>query len=201
MSECYRRLKISRLTVNLGFGLTSYIAFILPILAQTGNNSITPQIITPSLRSPSIQPPVQTPKPLPSLDDLLNPSLEPSAPQKDIPVTGTLTVNRFEVLGSTAFSQVELDQVLLPFTKRLITFAELLKARSQITDLYISKGYITSGAFIPTQDLQNGVVRIQVIEGGLEEIKITGVEVWKSLGRLWAWDESQSQIIGNTVNE
>ena len=176
MSECYRRLKISRLTVNLGFGLTSYIAFILPILAQTGNNSITPQIITPSLRSPSIQPPVQTPKPLPSLDDLLNPSREPSVPQKDIPVTGTLTVNRFEVLGSTAFSQVELDQVLLPFTKRLITFAELLKARSQITDLYISRGYITSGAFIPTQDLQNGVVKIQVIEGGLEEIKITGVE-------------------------
>ena len=146
------------------------------IFAQTRANTLTPQIITPSLRSPSIQPPVQTPKPLPSPDELLNPSREPSSPQKEIPVSGTITVNRFEVLGNTAFSQVELDQVLLPFTKRPITFSELLKARSLITDLYVNRGYITSGAFIPTQDLQNGVVKIQVIEGGLEEIKITGVE-------------------------
>ncbi len=156
--------------------MTSYIGFTLPIFAQTRANTLTPQIITPSLRSPSTQPPVQTPKPLPSPDELLNPSRQPSSPQKEIPVTGTITVNRFEVLGNTAFSQVELDQFLLPFTKRPITFSELLKARSLITDLYVSRGYITSGAFIPTQDLQNGVVKIQVIEGGLEEIKITGVE-------------------------
>ncbi len=176
MSESYGRLKVTGLIVNLSFGLTSYIAFTLPILAQTRANTLTPQIITPSLRSPSTQPPIQTPKPLPSPDELLNPSREPNTPQQETPVTGTITVNRFEVLGSTAFSQVELDQVLLPFTKRPITFSELLKARSLITDLYVSRGYITSGAFIPTQDLQNGVVRIQVIEGGLEEIKITGVE-------------------------
>ena len=177
MSESYGRLKITGLIVNLSFGLTSYIGFTLPIFAQTRANTLTPQIITPSLRSPSTQPPVQTPKPLPSPDELLNPSRQPSSPQKEIPVTGTITVNRFEVLGNTAFSQVELDQVLLPFTKRPITFSELLKARSLITDLYVNRGYITSGAFIPTQDLQNGVVKIQVIEGGLEEIKITGVEL------------------------
>jgi hemolysin activation/secretion protein len=176
MSENYGRLIITTLVVKLSFGLTSYIGFTLPILAQTRTNSVTPQIITPSIRSPSIQPPVQTPKPLPSPDELLNPSREPSSPQNEIPVSGTITVNRFEVLGNTAFSQVEIDQVLLPFTKRPITFSELLKARSLITDLYVNRGYITSGAFIPTQDLQNGVVKIQVIEGGLEEIKITGVE-------------------------
>jgi hemolysin activation/secretion protein len=176
MSESYRRLKITGLIVNLGFGLTSYVGFTLPIFAQTRATPLPPQITTPSLRSPSTQPPVPTPKPLPSPDDLLNPSREPRTPQQELPVTGTITVDRFEVLGSTAFSQVELVQVLLPFTKRSITFSELLKARSQITDLYVSRGYITSGAFIPTQDLQNGVVRIQVIEGGLEEIKITGVE-------------------------
>jgi hemolysin activation/secretion protein len=176
MSESYGRLKIVGLIVNLGFGLISYIGFTLPILAQTRTNGVTPQIITPSLRSPSIQPPVQTPKPLPSPDELLNPSREPSSPQNETPVTGTIAVDKFEVVGSTAFTQVELDQILLPFTKRPITFSELLKARSLITDLYVSRGYITSGAFIPTQDLQNGVVKIQVIEGGLEEIKIAGVE-------------------------
>ncbi|MBD2318503.1 ShlB/FhaC/HecB family hemolysin secretion/activation protein [Phormidium tenue] len=160
-----------------GLGLTSFVAFTLPISAQTNRaNSLTPQIITPTLRSPSPQLPDQTPAPLPSPDELLNPSREPVAPQKEVPVTGTITVNQFEVLGSTVFTKAELDQILNSFTKRPITFSELLKARSQITDLYTSRGYITSGAFIPTQNLQNGVVQIQVIEGGLEDIKVTGVE-------------------------
>ena len=163
--------------VYTGLGLTSFVAFTLPILAQTDRaNSLTPQIITPTLRSPSPQLPTQTPAPLPSPDELLNPSREPVTPQKEVPVTGTITVNQFEVLGSTVFTKAEIDQILSPFTKRPITFSELLKARSQVTDLYISRGYITSGAFIPTQNLQNGLVQIQVIEGGLEDIKVTGVE-------------------------
>ncbi|MFM7602273.1 MAG: ShlB/FhaC/HecB family hemolysin secretion/activation protein [Pseudanabaena sp.] len=163
--------------VYTGLGLTSFAAFALPILAQTDRaNTLTPQIITPTLRSPSPQLPTQTPAPLPSPDELLNPSRQPVTPQQDVPVTGTITVNQFEVLDSTVFTKEELDQILSPFTKRPITFSELLKARSQITDLYISRGYITSGAFIPNQNLQNGVVQIQVIEGGLEDIKVTGVE-------------------------
>jgi hemolysin activation/secretion protein len=167
-----------------GLGLTSFVAFTLPISAQTNRaNSLTPQIITPNLRSPSPQLPDQTPAPLPSPDELLNPSREPVAPQKEVPVTGTITVNRFEVLGSTVFTKTELDQILNPFTKRPITFSELLQARSQITDLYTSRGYITSGAFIPTQNLQNGVVQIQVIEGGLEDIKVTGVERFAHVGK------------------
>ncbi len=148
-----------------------------PLSAQTNSlQPLTPQIVPPTLRSPAPQLPVQTPAPLPSPDDLLKPSLQPANPQQDIPVTGTITVNRFEVLGNTVFTSKELAQILLPFTKRPITFSELLQARSLITALYVSRGYITSGAFIPTQSLQNGVVQIQVIEGSLEEIKIIGVE-------------------------
>ena len=172
-----KKLTIFRATIYTGLGLTSFVAFTLPISAQTDRaNSLTPQIITPNLRSPSPQLPDQTPAPLPSPDELLNPSREPVTPQKEVPVTGTITVNRFEVLGSTVFTKAELNQILNSFTKRPITFSELLQARSQITDLYTSRGYITSGAFIPTQNLQNGVVQIQVIEGGLEDIKVTGVE-------------------------
>jgi hemolysin activation/secretion protein len=170
-------LNYTGIVVYLSFSLTSFVGLTLPILAQTNrSHSLTPQIVTPNLRSPSTQPPVQPPAPLPSPDDLLNPSRKPVTPQREVPVTGTITVNQFEVLGSTVFTKAELDQILFPFTKRPITFSELLQARSQITDLYVAKGYITSGAFIPTQDLQNGVVKIQVIEGGLEEIKVTGSE-------------------------
>ncbi|MGI2909572.1 POTRA domain-containing protein [Tolypothrix sp. VBCCA 56010] len=57
-----------------------------------------------------------------------------------------------------------------------LTFAQLLKVRSAITNFYIKKDYITSGALIPEQAIAptGGVVRIQIVEGSIEDIKVTG---------------------------
>lgn len=59
-----------------------------------------------------------------------------------------------------------------------LTFAQLLEARSAITQLYICKGYITSGAMIPEQKFppppEAGVAVIQIVEGTLEDIQIIG---------------------------
>lgn len=57
-----------------------------------------------------------------------------------------------------------------------LSFAQLLQARSAITQLYICQGYITSGAIVPEQNLPpgGGVVKIQLVEGTLEGIKVTG---------------------------
>lgn len=57
---------------------------------------------------------------------------------------------------------------------RELSFAELLRARSAITQLYVQCGYVTSGALIPPQTLEGNVIRIQVIEGRVEEINVTG---------------------------
>jgi hemolysin activation/secretion protein len=57
-----------------------------------------------------------------------------------------------------------------------LTFAQLLKARSAITNFYIKKDYITSGALIPEQAIapEGGVVKIQIVEGSIEDIKVIG---------------------------
>ncbi|MUG97315.1 BamA/TamA family outer membrane protein [Scytonema sp. UIC 10036] len=57
-----------------------------------------------------------------------------------------------------------------------LTFAQLLQARSAITNYYIKKEYITSGALIPEQTIapKGGVVRIQIVEGSIEEIRVIG---------------------------
>jgi hemolysin activation/secretion protein len=89
-------------------------------------------------------------------------------------IPGTLTIDRFEVIGSTVFTPEELAAVTAPFTKRPITFAELLQVQDAVTQLYIKRGYVTSGAFIPPQPLKNGVVRIEVLEGEVERIEVTG---------------------------
>jgi hemolysin activation/secretion protein len=83
-------------------------------------------------------------------------------------------------VGSTVFSPEEFAKVTAPFTNRPLSFAELIQARSAVTQLYIDQGYVTSGAFIPPQTLQRGVVTIQVLEGRLEEINVTGTRRLRS---------------------
>jgi hemolysin activation/secretion protein len=133
-----------------------------------------PEITRPGDRP---TPPVIPPTKLPPPSELLKPSPQDLLPAPELPnVPGTITVQRFEVVGSTVFGTEELEQVTKPFTQRPITFAELLQVRTAITKLYTDRGFITSGAFIPPQTIDTGVVKVQILEGSLEAIDVKGLQ-------------------------
>ncbi len=117
----------------------------------------------------------EIPKPLPPSPEILKPP--PSSPvlEEELPTnnSGTITVQQFRFEGNTVFSDETLREITKSYLQRPITFAELLQARSLITQLYIDGGYTTSGAFIPLQRSKDGIVTIQILEGKLGEIKIT----------------------------
>ena len=116
-----------------------------------------------------------SPAPLPATQQLLPPAVPASAQPAESPkIPGTIKVDRFEVVGSSVFSKQELDATLKDFVGRPLTFAQLLQARFAVSQLSISKGYITSGALIGPQTLTGSVVRILVLEGTLESINIVG---------------------------
>ncbi|WP_174712659.1 ShlB/FhaC/HecB family hemolysin secretion/activation protein [Nostoc sp. TCL240-02] len=133
-----------------------------------------PQDLQPPLPSPV--PPPELPQPLPSPAELFPPSVPTLTPNEPLPgkFPQTIVVERFEVVGSTVFSPEELAKATAEFTKRPISLTQVYQARSKITDLYVRNGYITSGAYIPPQTIQSGVVKIQVVEGKLEDIQVTG---------------------------
>lgn len=132
-------------------------------LAQTGAGDVKPPSAAPL---EELQP-----RPLPPSEELLSPPPAPeAAPPDEIP--STLTVKAFKVVGSSVFSDEELIGLLVPYTNRPLTFSELLQARNEITNYYVRQGYVTSGAILPPQKLTDGVVTIQIIEGGLGEIAV-----------------------------
>ncbi|WP_017314397.1 ShlB/FhaC/HecB family hemolysin secretion/activation protein [Mastigocladopsis repens] len=127
---------------------------------------------------PSTQPlPEPTPPSrLPPPEELLTPpSFTPPGSEQPPPteVPQTITVEKFEVTGSTVFSPEDFTKITAPYTNRPITLTELFEVRTKITQLYVDQGYITSGAYIPPQKLQGGVVEIRIVEGTLEDIKIS----------------------------
>ncbi len=135
-----------------------------------------PQDLQPVVPVP--QAPTTPPQPLPPPADLFVPAPAPSTPEYQLPenIPQTITVERFEVVGSTVLSAEELAAATAEFIQRPISLAEVFQARTQITELYISKGYITSGAYIPPQTIRSGVIKIQVVEGQLEDIQVTGTQ-------------------------
>ncbi|WP_239112296.1 ShlB/FhaC/HecB family hemolysin secretion/activation protein [Halomicronema sp. CCY15110] len=119
--------------------------------------------------------------PLPTLpeapDDPIEFEDEPTATPEPEDVTPvSFFVETIQVEGNTIF-QTEIDDLTGQLEGRDVTLEELLQLRTDITDLYISNGYISSGAFVPTnQDLDDGVVQIQVIEGSVDQIQINGLD-------------------------
>ena len=141
----------------------------LPAIAQSESPSLSP----PDIIQPNPEP-LPSIEPLPPLEDLLPEAIDPTpTPPTDIP--GEIVVDRFEIRGNTVFEPEELSELLEPFIDRPLSFAELLQTAEILTNYYQQAGYITSGAFIPEQILQDGTIAIQVIEGEVEAINIQGL--------------------------
>ncbi|MBE9139132.1 ShlB/FhaC/HecB family hemolysin secretion/activation protein [Nodosilinea sp. LEGE 07088] len=162
-----------------------------------------PENLVPRDLPPSEQPlPLPEPEPLPPLEELLEPTapLEPLQPGGEPEAAPqTIFVERFEVVDSTVFNADVLAEVAkkapqfmaeecseIPniqtidgtdvLVNRELTFAELQQARTAITRVYICEGFITSGAIVPPQEPEDNVVRLQVIEGSLEDIEVLGTQ-------------------------
>ncbi|MGG6267968.1 ShlB/FhaC/HecB family hemolysin secretion/activation protein [Leptolyngbya sp. AN03gr2] len=135
---------------------------------------IPPQDI-PRPTPPEPSPTPQIPTPLPPPDQLLpQPITPPSTPDTPGNIPDTIQVKQFDVVGSTVFSAKDFEPITKPYLNRNVSFAELLQLRSAIAELYIKNGYVTSAAVLPPQVLTGGVVKIQVIEGSIEQINVIG---------------------------
>jgi hemolysin activation/secretion protein len=89
-------------------------------------------------------------------------------------IQSNVKVKRIEVLGSTVFDERELEEVKALFINQEITPTTPEAIRKAFTDLYVSNGYWTSGAFVPPQDFTTGVIVVQIVEGSVAEIDIRG---------------------------
>ena len=116
--------------------------------------------------------------------DSLTPAEEPE------PLTPAVTVRTIEVEGSTVFSRSELNAAVAPFVGQALTFEELQGAADAVTQLYLNAGYITSEAVLPPQAIEDGNVQLQVIEGGIDEIRVEGSE------RLTAYVQRRVALAG-----
>ncbi len=144
----------------------AFVFITLPALSQ-----MFPPVDRPT---PPIEPKVQ---PLPSLPELEKKLAKPQSP----PIMGdqSMPVKGFEIIGNTRFSQAELQAAIAAklgdFTTQPLTFGQVLQAADVVTQYYLDRKYLTTGALVlasPQPKLKEGIVTIQVVEGTIGEIRV-----------------------------
>jgi hemolysin activation/secretion protein len=159
------RLSSSRIIVR-GLVLFTALSFSMSLLAAP------PRV---PLKRPS-----ETPLDLPEFEPedehkpLALPPLPKAQPESDLSQQSRVYINRFQLTGNTVFSDDELAGILQPYEGREITSGELQAMRYDLTLFYVNHGYINSGAIIPDQTVTDNIITIQIIEGKLSAVDVSG---------------------------
>uniref|UniRef100_A0A182SHS0 POTRA_2 domain-containing protein n=1 Tax=Anopheles maculatus TaxID=74869 RepID=A0A182SHS0_9DIPT len=152
---------------------SQYLWFLIPLLLGFSSVQATTPTIPDagqSLRELDTRRPTLAPSIAPDLGLPVPP--KPSIPAD--PNSGeqaTVKVNTFTLSGNTLFSNAVLLAQLQEYTGRELTLPQLYEAAQRITSYYQQRGYVLNRAYLPEQEIENGVVKIAILEARYGEIK------------------------------
>ena len=107
-------------------------------------------------------------KPLPEFPKKPPPKLEVEQPAR--PPLATQPAVRFvlkavRITGNSVFAEGELQKLVADLVGKEVGFADLDEAAARITRYYRERGYLVARAYLPQQEIRDGVVEIAVLEG------------------------------------
>src|SRR5262249_27168247 len=83
-------------------------------------------------------------------------------------------VREIRLVGNTAIPTQELAPLIAPYTNRELSAEDIEALRLALSQYYVSKGYLNSGAVIPDQTVKDGVITLRIIEGEISQIEVEG---------------------------
>ncbi|WP_084303514.1 ShlB/FhaC/HecB family hemolysin secretion/activation protein [Phytopseudomonas flavescens] len=89
-----------------------------------------------------------------------------AAPVPDDP--RCFAIDEIEISGASLLSEADRATILAPFADACLGVSQLNGLLKAITDHYIDRGYVTTRAYLPQQDLSARTLKITVVEGRLE---------------------------------
>ncbi|MEG8038621.1 POTRA domain-containing protein [Sphingomonas sp. LR60] len=134
-------------------------AQVAPLPAQVDPGRVQQQLAPPPL--PRTAPEIVTPE-IP----------ETVAPEAAANVR--LTVRDIRVEGSTVYPAGAFDDLIRPLLGREITLTDAFRLADAITARYRSDDYVLSRVIVPAQRVEDGVLRLQVVEGFVSKVEVQG---------------------------
>lgn len=89
-------------------------------------------------------------------------------------VAACVAIERISIEGITLLAPDLVSELTRQYDGQCLGLAELNDILKQVTFLYVERGFITSRAYLPEQDLSDGDLQIVVVEGNLSGIIMDG---------------------------
>jgi len=102
---------------------------------------------------------------------------------KPEPVGPCRDIQEIIINGADHLSKSTLKQIVQAYQGRCLAANDIEALLTQITGAYFRRGYITSRAYLPAQDLKTGKLTITVVEGVVERYQIEG----PAASRVWPY--------------
>jgi hemolysin activation/secretion protein len=116
-------------------------------------------------------------RPVPAPHEVPPPTRIEESPPRPVPAGADdvrLALTEINLEGATAYDASALAPLWQALLGREVSLAELYEVAAAITIKYRNDGYILSRAIVPAQAIDDGVVRIEVIEGYIGKVTIDG---------------------------
>ena len=129
---------------------------------------------TSTVNSGIIERQIQTPKvPFEKKENIEIQGLQNDSVKSDIS-NKKIFVKDFAFSGNKLISSEELKDSIKAYIGKELTFNQIQELLAIVTKIYIDKGYFVARAYLKKQDLlkNNSVLKISIIEGKFEEIKL-----------------------------
>lgn len=97
-------------------------------------------------------------------------TLAPPAPE----TAQGLFIREYRVLGATQMPRIEIEEAVYPYLGPARTTEDIEQARAALEKAYQDKGYQTVSVRIPVQQVNGGVVVLQVVEGRVGRVRVEG---------------------------
>lgn len=108
---------------------------------------------------------------------LSEPGDEPPAEELQAPEGAelqTFVLNGVVVEGTTVFEQSDFEAIYGDQIGQSVSLADVFAIANQATALYRNNGYILSRVVVPPQDIVDGTVTLQAVEGYVDQVLIDG---------------------------
>ena len=87
---------------------------------------------------------------------------------------------RFQVEGNTLLAEEEVQRVVAPQVGPSRVYGDIQKTLEALEAVYRGRGYSTVQVYVPEQELTSGVVRLQVTEGAIGKVIVSGNSIFST---------------------
>ena len=108
---------------------------------------------------------------------------EAEGPAKAPPKAAGFDLLELRVKGNTKLATKEMERTLYPFLGLKKTLDSVDLARTALEELYRTNGYQTISVDIPEQDVKDGIVYLQVVEGSVSRLRVKDSHYF-SMGKI-----------------